>query len=276
MRVLIACLLFGTVIEAKTMSQEDARAFLADEEKYVTEDGVPPCQTSQDIAFLIYVVENWQDALVLLERDAPSLREQCLILAAARHLPPKEYVRFLSGVCDLMEAGKLKIRGISFCFEDRGKEDFLPYNYDQPEVATLINRMEAIYTAQEPGEWETYFSSIKSGEGKKQIVKERTIYKDPMPETYKDESKEVYKLLVKEHKRLLAEERKAAERQAKTGRPSLGIEENETGSHTNPFLENTSGNVTPISRIRLWFYFALLLCALVIVFCCLMRITAKN
>jgi len=204
--IALTMLLIGFIVEAQTMSLMDAKTFLIDEAKGVDESGVPACRTSQDLAFLRFVAEDWKRALTLLENDAPDLRRQHLIVAATGFLSPQDYVRFLSGACDLMELGKLKMPGWAFCFGSRGKDGFLGYNYDQPEVATLISRMEAIYKVQEPRVMDEYFSSVKSGEAKKLTIRDCTNYGIPMPDTYTDNSKGAYQHLLKEQKRVLAEE----------------------------------------------------------------------
>jgi len=191
------------MIEAKTMSLEEVKAFLTDKEKYVMEDGAIPYQTVQDVAFIRFVAENWEQALTLLSNDMSDSRGQGLIIVAAEYLPPWDYVRFLNGACDLMEAGKLKVEGCFFCLRDRGKNGFLEYNYDVPEVAAVINRIETIYKAQEPGQWDGYFSEIKSGERKKFVIEYFTREGWPMPETYKANSNEPYRWLVKIHEGLL-------------------------------------------------------------------------
>jgi len=202
--IIVLSLLFtGFVTEAKKMSLEEVKAFLADERKQVIEPGTAPFQTSQDIAFSLYLADNWQRALTLLENDAPNRRQQNLIVVAAEAMPAQDYVRFLNGVCGFIESGKLELPGWSFGFGSDLKEGFLAYNYDQPEVVALINRLEAIYKAKEPGKWDEYLSSIKSGDGKKNLVEALTSYGDPMPETYKANSKEVYHNLVNTHKKLL-------------------------------------------------------------------------
>jgi len=208
--VVLSLLFMGFTVEAKKMSFEEAKAFLVDEKKRVLEEGVPPCRTPQDIAFLIFVAENWGQALTLLEKDAPDRRRQHLILSAAGVLPAQDYVRFIDGACALMESEKIKVPGEIFCFSDFIKEGFWGYNYDLPEVAAVVDRMEAIYKVQEPGRWEGYFSEIKSKEGKQLAIQESKYNGGGTPESYKANSKEVYNALVKEHKELLAEEAKKA------------------------------------------------------------------
>ena len=196
------------------LSLKEAKAFLADENKGVLEDSTPPAQTAQDLAFLRYVAENWRQALTLLDTDAPDPRRQRLIIAAAEVLPARDYVSFLNGVCALSESGKIKIIGQDFCYGYFIKESFLEYNYDNPMVAALIDRMEAICKNQDPEEWGEYFAEIKSGKRKEELVKTLTAYGDPMPETYAANSKEVYNALVKGHKALLAEEAKGIKRKS--------------------------------------------------------------
>jgi len=215
--LLVLSLLFMSfVVEAKKMSFEDAKAYLEDESKAVFEPGEPPGQTSQDLAFLRFVAGDWKRALTLLEYHAPDRRQRSLIVVAAECMPARDYVRFLNGVCDLIESKKLKeIPGWSFGLGSFLKESFLEYNYDQPEVAALIDRIEAIYKIYEPEKWGNYFSAIKSGDAKKDHVRMLTSCSDPMPESYKDNSKEVYIALEKEHKKLLAEESKKAKGKVK-------------------------------------------------------------
>jgi hypothetical protein len=207
--IVLSLLFMSFVAEAKKMSLEEAKAFLADEKKSVMEDGEPPGRTSQDLAFQLFVADDWKRALTLLENDAPDLRRQNLITVAAEVLPAQDYVRFLNGVCVLMESGKLKMPGWSFCVGSFIKQDFLAYNYDQPEVFALINRIEAIYKIQEQGKWDKYFYDIKSGEDKKLVTKEYGRHIN-LIETYNKNSKMVYNALVKGHKKLLAEEAKKA------------------------------------------------------------------
>ena len=187
------------------MTFEDAKNYLADEEKKIDEWGDPPCRTLQEIAFLRYVVENRQKTLTLLEKDAPDFRRQNLILVVTGFLSARDYVLFLNRVCDLIESEKIKITGGLLFQTSFIKEGFLAYNYDQPEVASLNSRLEAIYKVQEPGQWDEYFANVKSGEQKKQVVQDYE-YDDRSPEIYKVNSKEAYRALVKGHEKLLADE----------------------------------------------------------------------
>ena len=214
--IVLSLLFAGFIVEAKPMSFEDVKAYLADEENRVIEPGHPPLQTSQDLAFLHYVAGDWRRALTLLEKNAPDRRQQNLIVMAAEFLPARDYVRFLNGTCAFIESGKLEMPRWGFTGGNLAKDDFLGYNYDQPEVAAVINRMEAINKTHAPGKWDDYFSRVKSGEEKKAIVKLLTAYGDPMPETYKANSKEMYKALVREHKKQMAEEEKKAKSKNRT------------------------------------------------------------
>ena len=225
--IILSLLLTGFIVEAKTMSFEDAKTYLANEKKGVLEDGLPPMYTLQDIAFLCYVAENWQRALVLLERGAPNRRQQDLIVVAAEFLSARDYVRFLNEACGLIESGKIEMPKWCFGHGSLIKVDFLGYNYDQPEVAAVINRIESLYQTHGSEKWDDYFSRVKSGEEKKAIAKLLTAYGDPMPETYKTNSKEMYKALVREHKKQMAEEAKKAK--SKT-RNQSDAEENETAT----------------------------------------------
>ena len=214
--IILSLLFMGFIVEAKTMSLEEAKDYLANERKCILEPGHPPMQTSQDLAFLCYVVEDWRRTLTLLERVSPDRRQQHLIIVVAELLSARDYVRFLNGACALVESGKIELPSWNLGFGSFLKEYFLGYNYDQPEVASVINRLEAIYKAQNSEMWRNYFSRVRSGEEKKAIVKLLTAYGDPMPETYKANSKEIYKALAKEHKKQMAEDAKKTKSKTRT------------------------------------------------------------
>ena len=244
--IILSLLFMGSIVDAKTMSFEDVKTYLANEENHVLEPGHPPMQTSQDLAFLCYVAEDWRRALTLLEKIASDRRQQSMITVAAEFLPARDYVRFLNGTCDLISSGKIEMPGWGFGCGSFIKQGFLGYNYDQPEVATVINRLEVIYKAQKPEDWNEYFSSVKSGENKKETVKLLTAYGDPMPETYKANSKEIYKALVREHKKQMAEEAKKAK--SKTRDQS----DSEEGKTTTNEENNISKNETAESKSAPW------------------------
>ena len=205
MKWIIILLFLCCIAEAKTVPLEEVKAFLADEKKRISEYGDTPFQTTQDLAFLCYVAEDWRQALTLLENDAPDLRRQSLIIVASGALPPQDGIRFLNGMCDLIEAGKVDIKSwILHGGLGEGRDDFFAYYYDQPEVTAVIERFEAIYKEHEPGKWDGYFSKIKSGEGKKNLVKMLAACGESMPDTYKANSKEEYYRLVKLYEGSLA------------------------------------------------------------------------
>ena len=91
--VALSLLLMGFMTEARTMSLKEAQAFLSDEEKTVSESGAPPGQTSQELAFLRFVADDWKRALTLLENDAPDLRRTSLIIVAAELMSARDYVK---------------------------------------------------------------------------------------------------------------------------------------------------------------------------------------
>lgn len=203
--IMLSLLFIGLAVESKTMSSEEVKAFLADEKKHLSEDGAPPFYTLQDIAFHCYVAEDWRRTLALLENDAPDRRRQELIIIASEHLPPRDYVKFLNGVCDLMESGRLMTGGDFFCYRDCHRSDFFAYYHEQPEVASLIERLELVCKTQGQERWEVYFSEIKSGAGKKKIIEDLSREGRPIPDAgmYTENSNEAYRRLLELHQKLL-------------------------------------------------------------------------
>jgi len=213
MKYVVASLMLSVLLalEVKAMVLDEFKKHL---ETYrgnggIATDGIPPHQTPRDTAFLLYVAEDWRRASTLLEMEGLDFWQQCMIIIAAEYLQPKDYVRFLNGVCDLTESGKLEITrwGYFVLCAACGKDGFLDYNYDNPEVLAVINRLEALFKTQAPEQWEKqwkdYFSKMKSGKLKKGIIEEYAEY-GRLPETYEDNSKEMYHLLERIHKGLLA------------------------------------------------------------------------
>ena len=207
--IIVLSLLFTSfVVRAKTMSLEEFRGCL---EKYrgnnrIAVEGVLPFETLDDVVFYRHVAENWQQALAVLGEEGLDQWQQIIVIVAAGFIPPQDYVRFLNGVCDLVESGKLKVQELGWVVSDN-RSYILKYNYDHPKVASVIERMEVLYKTKTPEHWEKqwkdYFSKMKSGELKQEMIKQSTQYGWPLPDTYKTNSKKQYHWLVNIHEKIL-------------------------------------------------------------------------
>ena len=190
---LVAAVLF--CCEVKAMPT-DIKSFLDDKTNSLNEDGFLPETPPQMLSFARYVVGNWQQLLTTIGTDAPDVRRQNLIVVAAEFLPPHDYVSFVSGICDLNASGKIKLGTFKTILNAKMfKNGFLAFNYDKPEVAAVITKLETILQAGEPGKWTDCFSGIKSGTAKQAVVAERTRDNEPLPEAI-DAGGEAYRQLM--------------------------------------------------------------------------------
>jgi hypothetical protein len=123
--------------------------------------------------------------LANFDQIAPEPRQQCLIVASAEPLPPKEYVAFVNDLCDLKSEGKASSQAIwTVLWAGMNKSGFLAYNYDRPAVASIINKLEVIELKENPKQWTEYFKDLKSGQMKIHTVERKQRDGDSMPEIY--------------------------------------------------------------------------------------------
>ncbi len=111
--------------------------------------------------------------LASLSSIAPDSRQQHLITAAAEALSPSDYVDFLNTLCDMIASGtspKLDIDSIKD--GESRKEGFLACNYDDPRVATVIQKIERLSLEKRPNNPEEmeFFAQMKSGKMKENVV----------------------------------------------------------------------------------------------------------
>lgn len=180
--LLIATFAMLLDVDTKALPPEVA-GFLADTKHDLTEDGFLPEKPVEVLAFARYVAGNWQSVLTAFDQLAPDTRRQKLVVVAAEFLPPLDYVAFIGGIADLKASGKVTLETIKMIATAKTfKDGFLAFNYDKPAVAAVINKLEAILEASEPGQWTDYFGNIKAGTTLQSVVAERSRDGEPMPE----------------------------------------------------------------------------------------------
>ncbi len=172
--------------------------YLRNERHRVSEDGVIHSQQSPGtLDFVRGVVQNWREIVDDLPSVAGDGRKQSLIIVAGEYLPPQEYVDFVDSLCERREQGKLVPEALcAVLWADMAKGDFLSYNYDNPRVGAVIDKIEDIVTRDFPNEWNEYFTALKSGKLKVEAINRRKADNRAMPESYAENNLENYQKLV--------------------------------------------------------------------------------
>jgi len=158
-------------------------AYLEEENHRVTEDGMLPYEMPGSMDFVREVTANWKQILNELPNIAPDPRRQSLLIVAAEFLPPKDYVAFVDGLCALRSRGQLTPDGLlCVLWAKMLKDDFLAYNYDQPEVSMVVAKLEVLVDKDYPNEGNNFFAKLKSGEMKARLIERRAREGEKLPE----------------------------------------------------------------------------------------------
>jgi hypothetical protein len=174
----------------------DVKTFLDDPANSVTEDGLLP-ETPQALAAARYFVTNWREMPSQIVQIAPDTRRQRLILVSAEFLPPRDYLAFVSEVLALGDSSKIATTSVAgIASAGMFKDGFLAFNYDKPEVASVIQRLESILVADDRSRWTDFFAAIKNGQNKQRIVAQRTRDDDPLPESIDAGPSDFYRQLM--------------------------------------------------------------------------------
>lgn len=165
------------------INDEQIIAYMNDESHSVGPDGsLPSVEASR--GFVDWVLLHWKSTVASLPEIAPDPRQQALLVVAGEFLAPPDYVAFIDSICALREMGKIPPTTLRFVlWAGMQKRDFLGYNYQMPDIAKLGERLEKQIAKDFPGEWLAFFSDLKSGELKKNIIARRTREGQPMPES---------------------------------------------------------------------------------------------
>lgn len=184
--------IFTLTGELNAVLPPNISTFLKDEQNSISEEGFLPNRTAST-EFVRSITANWQEVLDNVLLIAPDIRRQSLIIVAAEFLPPPEYVKFLHSVCDLRAQGKLNRDSLQYVWTARMvKSGFLCYNYDEPEIISIVNRIESHMTKDFPNELEEAFAACKSGEAKSQLIAWRAHEGEPTPELFVGYDKSPY------------------------------------------------------------------------------------
>lgn len=175
----------------------ELKSFLENEKNSVTEDGFLPSRMPASMDFARSVVMNWREVLNSTETLVPDLRRQALFVVAAEFLPPKEYVQLVDQIGDLKASDHISIEALHFVLWARmAKNGFLAFNYDHPDVASAISKLEKHVMMNEPNDWRDFFSDLKSGKMKQHLIEKRNREGDKLPELMSVIESEPYRRLV--------------------------------------------------------------------------------
>jgi hypothetical protein len=170
----------------------DISSFLSNESIGVTDDGLVAPSAQGSRVFVRYVCDHWRAILEDFAMIAPDTRRQYLIIASAESLPPSDYVDFLNTLCDLRVNGKIaQFDTDSIIDGQQQKHGFLACNYDNPRVAAVIRKIEALTIAKRPNNNDDneYFTQLKSGKMKQDLLKHLQHVGERIPEVLPSENK---------------------------------------------------------------------------------------
>ena len=175
----------GLVLADTFVLPPEIASFLANEKNGVTDDGLVAPSAKDSRNFVQYVCEHWKPILGDFSKIAPDSRRQYLIVASSESLSPSDYVDFLNTLCDLVVSRGIPQFNIdSIADGDTQKHGFLACNYDNPRVAAVIRKLEALSIAKRPNDPEEkeFFAQMKSGKMKQDLVKHWQHVGERMPE----------------------------------------------------------------------------------------------
>jgi hypothetical protein len=185
----------GPILGSDISIPNEIEAFLHDPNNVVSEDGHLPLSPGVGLEFVRYTLRHWQAILPKIGEIAPDSRRQALLIVAAEFLPPREYVEFVSKVCDLSLQGRIDPQAINYIFWARlAKSGFLIYNYDKPEVDLILQKLQRIAT-KNPSIIDAdtnYFQDLKSGRLKESTVQYRTLQGGDTPESFDSSNSSYY------------------------------------------------------------------------------------
>src|SRR4051812_29636137 len=101
--------------------------------------------------FTRYVTTNWASMLDQFDTVAHSTREKLLVLAAADELAPADYLSFLEKLASVSKSAEFDTKVWSgVILPTRAKQGFLAYNYQNPRVAAVVERIRTSLAATDP------------------------------------------------------------------------------------------------------------------------------
>jgi len=125
--------------------------------------------------FTNYMTSNWVQVLDNFDAVAPTIRKKLVILAACEALSPTDYLAFLEKLARLSQAPGFDVKVWNGVISPtKLKEGFLAYNYQNPRVSAVINRIVATIPADDPHRPE--IQKIVNGQAKQDFLDYNAAY----------------------------------------------------------------------------------------------------
>jgi hypothetical protein len=141
---------------------------------------LPPGEGGEQ--FIQFVAEHWEPIAQDFSSFAPDLRRQTLVAIAAQGLAPRDYIRFVSLVCDQVAAKKVSPDVIqTFLLSKQRKSGFFAVNYDAPEVRALVAKFKQLVPA-DKSDLRSLLNGIESGKAKNTFLMWQKAEDAPTPE----------------------------------------------------------------------------------------------
>jgi len=143
------------------------------EKATVSEDDMLNGPGDTRIVLMKYMKDNWAAVIDHFEEVAPTHIKKIVVMRAAESLDAQQYFVFLNRMKDFRKSGRLSAEEFDFAiFPSRYKTDFLPYNYQNPEVRAFVESVRPLVTDR----WKNGIDELLSGEMKKNKEKTRKVY----------------------------------------------------------------------------------------------------
>lgn len=99
----------------------------------------------EGIRFVDFIKANWEAVAKEFDTFAPNPRQQSLVALAAEQLNPRTYLSFVTLICDKIAAKQVAPDIIeTFLLSEGPKKGFFAFNYDAPEVRSIIARFKQL------------------------------------------------------------------------------------------------------------------------------------
>ena len=168
---------------------------LANQDIRVAEDGVLGPDSQVCIDFVRAVVSQREMILSQLAVLAPDAPRQCKLIAASEFMTPHDYIAFLNGVCDASNSFVVTEQALARMLVPRmAKHGFLAVNYDQPQVRSVIDKLEVLANKVSKTRLKRFFTELKSGQMKEHVLARCAREGLPTPESFSSNTSEANRL----------------------------------------------------------------------------------
>lgn len=169
------------------------KTYISNKSHVITEDSQLPLKSDQTAEFVASVVSNWRQIFAEMGSISEDTNSQSLVIVAGEFLSPKDYVAFVESLCELRSKNEVTAAALRFVlWSGMAKRNFLAFNFDRPEIAVVLSKLEILINRDFPGEWTLYFDELKSGKMKDNLIRRASEGGYPLPESFDSTAKISY------------------------------------------------------------------------------------